>query len=106
MQKPEEYRDRWVLGLSVFLTAVIFVSFLSYKGYLGFNNKKSSQTADVISAENIPSPIQNAQKTFGTAFGEIDKKYQELKDSLSAVFVPFITGIEVYDRGQKIKSKY
>ena len=105
MSKPEEYRNRWALGLSVTLSVFIFVSFAFYKGYLSFGSEKlavgqkySEQVASVVIA---PSPVENTRKTFETAFEEINKKYQEFKDSLSAVFVPFITGIEVYERDTK-----
>jgi len=46
----------------------------------------------------VPSPIENTKQVFGAAFDEIGKQYQELKDSFSSVFVPFISSIEVYER--------
>jgi hypothetical protein len=105
MQKPEEHRNKWALGLSVTLSILIFTSFAFYKGYLSFggNNilaqqKSNTQMAAVVSAESAPSPIENTKKTFEAAFGEINKQYKSFTNSLSAVFVPFITGIEVYQR--------
>jgi hypothetical protein len=101
MAKPEEHRNKWALGLSVSLTVFIFVSFAFYKGYLSFGNANvapKSQTASAVSAKSVPSPIQSTKETFGAAFGEISKQYKEFTDSVSAVLVPFVTGIEVYQR--------
>ena len=105
MQREERYRNRWALGLTVTLSVFIFVSFAFYKGYLSLSNngvvaqKESvSQAANVIAADLAPSPFENSKKTFEAAFGEINKKFQEFKDSVSAVLVPFVTSIEVYER--------
>ena len=101
MEKPEEHRSKWALGLAIASTALIFISFSFYKGYLGFGGggvASKNQVANVVSAESAPSPIQNTKETFTNAFGEINKKYQEFKDSVSSVLVPFVTGIEVYER--------
>jgi len=105
MEREEGYRNRWALGLSVSLTLIIFFSFVFHKGYLSFGNnnlmsgKKSvSQMANVISAESVPSPIQNTKQVFGAAFDEIGKQYKQFTDSISSVFVPFISSIEVYER--------
>lgn len=104
MRKPEKHRNKWALGLSVTLSMLIFTSFAFYKGYFSFGNnilfqeKPKSQVATVVSADVAPSPFENTKKTFEAAFEEISKQYKDFSDSLSAVFVPFITGIEVYDR--------
>jgi len=101
MQRDEAYRNKWALGLSVSLTIVIFLSFAFYKGFLSFGNSNmvsKNQVANVVSAEVVPSPIENTKETFSAAFGEIGKQYQEFKDSISTVLVPFFTGIEVYER--------
>lgn len=103
MQKPEEERNRWALGLTVTFSVLIFAGFAFYKGYLGFGGNAvfGGQTASVVSAEAVPSPVQNTKDTFEAAFGEIGKQYREFKDSVSSVLVPFITGIEVYKRDTK-----
>jgi hypothetical protein len=106
MEKSEEHRNKWALGLSVTFSILIFTSFTFYKGYLSFGSHNDvitrqnpgNQIAAVVSAETAASPIENTKKTFEAAFGEISKQYQSFTDSLSAVFVPFITGIEVYKR--------
>jgi hypothetical protein len=101
MEKPEEHRNKWALGLSVTFTVLIFISFAFYKGYLTFGNgytAPQTQTANVVSAKSVPTPIESTGETFKTAFDEIKKQYNSFTDSLSAVFVPFITGIEVYQR--------
>jgi hypothetical protein len=101
MEKPEEHRNKWALGLSVTLTILIFISFAFYKGYLSFGNGYTApkgQVANVISAKAVPSPIESTKETFKSAFGEIKKQYQDFTDSVSAVLVPFVTGIDVYNR--------
>lgn len=97
MSKTERERSRWAFGMTVALTALIFVSFAFYRGYLSFGGS-GTQVANVVSADLAPSPIENTKNVFGAAFGEIGQKYQEFKDSLANVFVPFITGIEVYQK--------
>lgn len=101
MAGSEAHRNRWALGLSVTLSVFIFMSFAFYKGFLSFGGGYTApkqQVANVISADSAPSPVQNTKETFKAAFGEINKQFGEFKDSLSAVLVPFVTGIEVYER--------
>jgi hypothetical protein len=100
MEREEAHRNKWVLGLTTFLTAVIFVSFAFYKGFLSFGNFSSSknQVASVVSAEKAPSPIENTKTTFSAAFSEISKQFNNFKESMSSVLVPFVTGIDVYNR--------
>lgn len=105
MQREEGHRNKWALSLSVFFTLIIFFSFAFYRGYLSFSNKNivsnppaGGQVANVVSADLVPSPIQNTKETFKSAFGEIGKKYKEFENSISNVLVPFFTGIEVYER--------
>lgn len=101
MEKSEEHRNRWALGLAITLSALIFVSFAFYKGFLSFGNyyvAPKTQVANVVSAESVPSPMQNTKETFTAAFHEINKQYQEFTNSVYSVLGPFFTGIEVYER--------
>lgn len=101
LEQSEDHRKRWALGLSLALTALIFVSFGFYKGFISFDSKSPKsfdQVANVISAEKAPSPIQNSKNAFKDAFKEINEQYQNFKKSVSGVLVPFVTGIEVYER--------
>ncbi len=101
MQREEAHRNKWALGLSISLSLIIFVSFAFYKGYLSFGNNNTAsknQVANIISAGAVPSPIQSTKETFKTAFDEVNKQYRQFTDSISAVLVPFFTGIEVYER--------
>src|SRR3989344_2663368 len=97
MERDEEHRNKWALGLTVALSVFIFTGFAFYNGYLNFNNSPK-QIANVVSADLAPTPLKNSKQTFGAAFEEISKQYGLFKESVSAVLVPFITGIEVYDR--------
>ena len=100
MAQSETHRNRWALGLASTFTILIFISFAFYRGFLSFGNPNNAknQVASVVSAEKIPSPLQNTKQTFSSAFSEIDKQYQNFKNSLESVLVPFVTGIEVYER--------
>lgn len=103
MEKPEKHRNRWALGLSVTLSLFIFASFAFYKGYVGFEIEGGvSPTRQVaspaVAVEEVSSPLQNSKKILKDAFGEIEKQYDSFKDSVSSVIVPFITGIEIYER--------
>lgn len=105
MQKDEAHRNKWALGLTTTISLFIFVSFAFYKGYLSFGNENiiaqkepASQVANVISADLAPSPFENSKKTFEAAFGEINQQFNLFKESVSAVLVPFVTSIEVYER--------
>jgi hypothetical protein len=105
MREPEAYRNKWAAGLTIVVSVFIFVSFAFYKGFISFGDggafaKKDSaaQVANVVSADKAPSPIESTGETFKAAFGEIGKQFQQFKDSMSAVLVPFVTGIDVYER--------
>lgn len=101
MQKPERTRSNWALGLSTLITALILVSFGFYKGFLGFGTgavRPYLEQASVLSVTQAPSPMQSTSEAFKSAWGEVSQKYNELKDEISNVLVPFFTSIEVYER--------
>jgi hypothetical protein len=101
MEKSEEHRNKWAFGMTIVFSALIFTSFAFYRGFISFGGgtvKSSAQLANVVSAESVPSPIETSKNTFMAAFGEINKQYQDFKDSMASVLVPFISGIDVYER--------
>lgn len=101
MSKSETGRNGWALTLSLTFSIFIFISFAFYKGFLSFGNGYTApeqQVATVVSSDQAPSPMQNTKETLEAGLIEIGKRYQELKSSLLDVLVPFITGIEVYER--------
>lgn len=107
MERDESHRNKWALGLSVTLSVFIFLGWAFYRDFinLNFNNMgvvaqkpAVSQEANVVSATSAPSPLENSKETFRAAFEEIGKRYDALKQSISDVLVPFVTGIEVYER--------
>lgn len=105
MEREEEHRNRWAIGLSVTLSIFILLSFAFYKGYLSLGasstvaeKRYSEQLANVVSAEAAPSPIESSKETFISILGDMNQKYREFKETISAVLVPFVTGIEVYER--------
>ena len=102
LEKPDHHRENWALVMATFFSVFIFVSFAFYRGFLSFGGDyqiaEQKPTVELASVASVPTPIQSTKDTFTNAFKEIDNQYQQFKDSLSAVFVPFITGIEVYER--------
>ncbi len=99
--KPTETRERTALALSLLLTLVITVGWLGGKSLLSGGEAniavvtKESQTAR---ASESMSAFESSKKSFDSTFKEIKTMYSSLKDSLGNVFVPFVTGIEVYER--------
>lgn len=105
MERDEAHRQKWALGLSITLSAFILIGFGFYKGFLSIDTTatltrqaSSKQTAAVVSSEKVPSPLDSSKKTFEAAFSEINKQYRQFVETVSAVFVPFVTGIDVYER--------
>ncbi len=102
MEKGEEHRARWAFGLATVLSLFILVGFGFYKGYLGINITGGKQVASAVSASTDSvkalSPVQNSKKIIKTSLKEINKQYQALKEAVASVIVPFITGIEVYNK--------
>lgn len=102
MEKPEEYRNRWALGLATTFSVLIFVSFAFYKGYINFGSGGAvaeSQMASVAKTEVAPSPVESSREAFAAVFEEIITiQYQKVKDSLASVMVPFWSNIEVYEK--------
>lgn len=104
MAKPEDHRNRWALVLASVMSIFIFTGFAFYKGFIGFEmglpgqSGGKKQAAAVVAADKLPSPIENTKKTFGNAFDKIGAQYQEFKESVSAVVVPFVTGVDIYER--------
>lgn len=98
--KPEDHRRKVALGMSLTITAFIFVGWLSSKGWIGFTPSSDSklQTAQVIQADKAISPIKSTSKTFKEAGDQIKAATKEFTDTISQVFVPFVTGIEIYQR--------
>lgn len=105
MERDEEHRNKWAAGLTFAVSAIIFTGFAFYRGFISFDLggviaeiKPEKQTASVVSVESAPSPIENSKEIFIAAFEEINNQYQQFKKSVSNVLVPFVTGIEVYER--------
>ena len=106
MRKSENERQKWALGLSVSLSVFIFFGWAFVSGYLNFSDQNAvmaesnlkKDSASIVLAEDALTPIESSKETFGAAFQEIGKKYNEIKNSMSSVLVPFVTGIEIYER--------
>lgn len=98
--KPEDARRRAALGMSLVITAIIFAGWLGSKGWIGLPQKNDTrlQTAQVIDAKNVESPIDTSKKALSGAGIEIKSAINDFNESISRVLVPFMTGIEIYER--------
>lgn len=108
LKEPYEVRNRWAFSLTFIFSLIIFVSFAFYKGYIGlpFDQKEVKENSVVVDIQrtntanliDAPSPLQNTKNIVGGAYGEISTKLNEVKDTIYSVFVPFFTGIDVYEK--------
>ena len=101
-KKPEATRRKVAFSVSLFVTLVIFSGWVYNKGYLDYdapiiaqNSQETSEKQEV----SAPSPIENTTSSFDSIFAGIRIQYDALKESVAAVLVPFITGIDVYNKG-------
>ena len=101
MEQPEEHRNKWALGLAVSLTVLVFISFGIYRGFISFGGtgtvaqESEKQIAATVVAS---SPFENSKGVFEGTWAEIEKQYRAFTDSMADVLVPFIEGIEIYER--------
>lgn len=107
MRQDEKKRANWALGLSISVFSLILVGFAFQKGYINVGNNQDSQfvsntsksnVASVIEASSAPSPLENTRQTIDVATSQIKNQYKSFLDSVSAVLVPFVSGIDVYER--------
>lgn len=120
MQKSESYRINVARALTIVVFSFILTGFAFYEDLISFNNNINNvatnknlnenygQLASVASVnlvnknvgknQNVPSPIENTKETFKNFFDEIEIQFNNLKDSVSSVIVPFITSIDIYQR--------
>lgn len=105
MQKPENDRAKWAIGLSLVVYLFIFTGFAFNKGYISIDIKSESKSSEVaavvVSAEKAPSPLESSKGIFGEVINEAKAQYGVVKDSLESVFVPFFTSIEIYEGVEK-----
>lgn len=98
--KPESYRHKVAFFTATTISLAIFFSWAGFKGYIGLPNgeiayvEPQNNTAAVIST---PTPFDNSKNAFSAAMSQFSGQFSALKESLANVFVPFISGIEVYE---------
>lgn len=103
--KPEEHRRRLAFVFSLFLTLFIFTGWLNSKGVFKTGTvandtlaPKSTQTAQVLEASRAVSPIETSKRAASDTVLEIKKSIQKFSETVGDVLVPFVTGIEIYER--------
>lgn len=106
-QKPEDHRRKVAFGLSIALTLVITLGWAAERGFLHTSSgtvaesdlqgelRSSSQTATVATALT---PLESSKQTFKAILGEFGTAYSSFKESMSSVLVPFVSGIEIYEK--------
>jgi hypothetical protein len=102
MEKPEEYRNRWALGMATTFSVFILVGFAFYKDYIHLDlsggQVVKNQVVNVIVADDAPSPMENTKEAFASVFKEVSVQFGKMKESLASVLVPFWSNIEVYEK--------
>ncbi len=105
-QSSETHKQGVALGLSLVLTLVVAFGWAGQRGLIEFSGDNLAQKASVAPsarAENpvsgdLPTPLDQLKLSLGSAWSGLGEVYGSVRDSLAGVFVPFITGIEVYER--------
>jgi hypothetical protein len=96
MERDESHRNKWAVGLSITISAFIFLGWAFYKDFIHLEfvgngtlvgKTAVSQEARAVSAVSPLSPIDNSKETFKAAFMEIEKRYATLKESITDVLV-------------------
>ncbi|MEK7062638.1 MAG: hypothetical protein AAB946_01235 [Patescibacteria group bacterium] len=102
-EQPESYRHKVAFFTTTVISLAIFVSWAGFKGYIGLPNgqvayePEQNMAAILTSKTEAPSPFDNSINAFKAAFSQFGEEYNAIKESLSNVLVPFISGIEVYE---------
>lgn len=99
--KSESYRKKAALLTTVGLFSIIFISWAAYRGMISLPETIAFES-DISNEKNLgaieaASPFESISAAFGSVFTELKSEYRALQESVSDVFVPFITGIEVYE---------
>ncbi len=101
-QKPETHKKGVALGLALALTLVISLGWAGQKGWLGEGSiAGSAQPAESRLVGKVVqplSPIESSKRSLTSGLSGLRGLYASMRDSVASVFVPFITGIEVYER--------
>lgn len=103
--KPESYRHKLAFFTATFLSLVVFVGWAGFEGYIRLPNgevsyNESQQNIASVAASNstnVLTPFDNSKNALRATMEQFSKQFGILKESLSNVFVPFISGIEVYE---------
>ena len=106
MEQSESHRAKWALGLTLFLFVLIVLAWLFYRGFLHFGteDKKISkikaveQVSNVVSADTVPSPLNDLGEKVGSSIGQIKMEISNFKNSMYSVLVPFVSSIDVYQK--------
>lgn len=100
LNKPESYRKKLAVFSSLFIFMLVVGAWGNVRGFWSNSEtnvtvsteEKPSDTKQLIlvSKTSSPTPIQAVRRSFSGVMSAF-------KESLASVFVPFITGIEVYN---------
>ncbi|MEK7642667.1 MAG: hypothetical protein AAB392_02625 [Patescibacteria group bacterium] len=103
-EKPEHHKRSVAFGLSLVLTFVVALGWLGQKSLfdgspsVAKNAKTEAKKQTASAIDSAPSPLESSKKSVSSGLNEVKEAYENLKESLADVLVPFITGIEVYER--------
>jgi hypothetical protein len=92
LNKPEAYRKKIALVSTVFIFMLIVGVWANVRGF-GSDSAKLAVAPQIEEKKGDTAPTRALSRSFSESFNAF-------KESLASVFVPFITGIEVYESGE------
>lgn len=93
------------VSLSSFFTIILIFFWMTDRGFIGSSNNLVQNTKNdpkIEKTDNLitkkVSPLTSVKRVLGYGLDASKEVYTNIKDSVASVFVPFITGIEIYER--------
>lgn len=101
LQKSESHRRKIALASTFFIFMLIAGVWGNMRGFLGNSTQVDEAPAITVEVARPAKPTKAIGNSFSGVLRELTKQFDSFKESLASVFVPFITGIEVYDSSGK-----
>lgn len=101
-QKPEHHKRAISFGLSLVITLVIALGWAGQRGILGGEGEGMAEAPKIVPTKQTASvalaPVESSKRSLTSGLESAKQAYLNFKESLANVLVPFVTGIEVYER--------
>ncbi len=96
-ERPENERNHIALGLSVFLTLVVFFGW-SVGKQSNVIAKKPTPSVQTASVAQNTSVWDTTISSIRPMIEQLKETFYSARESVENVLVPFVTGIEVYEK--------